>query len=119
MKTIKQTKVRLFFPNTGHEYIYTYPHDMEHNRMEESVRQWYEEHAHEQFALYGYGPMDIDVWNDNEHTAGAKVCYQETYYACYYNEQYDDPWFGRWWHFYLSLGEYRYRMDQEQLKQAS
>ena len=99
-------KVRLFFPNTGHEYVYMYG-DSAEPRMPEAVRSWYKEFANEQFALYGYGPMDVQVYEDGKWTSGYNLCYMESLFACFYNERYLDPWNGDFVKFLITLSEKR------------
>lgn len=117
----KVEKVRLYFPNIDKEFVYCYPHDMEQNRVEQTMRQWYDEQADLFFALYGYGPMDVSVTLDGNEVASYKACYQETLWHSFFREG-GESWHGRFSHFELSLIECRRRneeCEQRELKKAA
>lgn len=117
MAKIITTEVRLHFPNINRTFVYSYPHDFEQERVEQAMRQFYQEQAPILFALYGYGPMDVSVKNDGVEVTRYKSCYQETLWNSFFNEG-GDTWRGRFHNFEISLISYRYNDDVKQLKAA-
>ena len=107
----KKTIVTLMFPNIGREFRYEYDYNPGQNRVEQAMRQWYDEQAGELFALYGYGPMDVRVCVDDREVSFERSCYQETLWHSFFREG-GEPWFGRFSHFSISLFSFRYREDE-------
>lgn len=107
----KKTAVTLVFPNIEREFHYEYDYDLEQNRTEQAMRQWYDEHADELFALYGYGPMDVTVKVDDEVVSHERLCYQETLWHSFFREG-GETWHGRFSHFTTTLYSFRYCEDQ-------
>ena len=117
----KKTTVALVLPNIGREFTYEYDYDLEQNRTEQAMRQWYDEQADTLFALYGYGPMDVTVRVDGEVVSSQKLCYQETLWHSFFCEG-GEPWHGRFQHFTTTLYSFRYREDERdnvELKKAA
>ena len=114
----KVEKVRLYIRNIDKEFAYCYPHDMEQNRVEQAMRQWYDEQADLFFALYGYGPMDVSVTLDGSEVASYKACYQETLWHSFFREG-GESWHGKFSRFTDTLMEWRYREDNRGLSKAA
>lgn len=106
------TKVRLFFPNTGHEYVYMYG-DSSEPRVPMAIKAWYKEFALDQFALSGrFAPMDVQLYENGRWKAGYNLCYMDGLYACFYEERYLDPWDGDFIRFLITLSEQRAKRDK-------
>lgn len=114
----KKTTVALVLPNIGREFTYEYDYDLEQNRTEQAMRQWYDEQADTLFALYGYGPMDVTVRVDGEVVSSERLCYQETLWHSFFREG-GEPWHGRFQHFTTTLYSFRYREDQRRQEEIS
>lgn len=110
--------VELYFPNIDKVFYYNYRHRINVNRVEQAMRTWYETEAAMLFALYGYGPMDVEVKIDGLEVASYKGCYQETLWHSFFREG-GEPWHGRFGHFELSLIEVRTAHDREELRKAA
>lgn len=108
---MKKTIVKLSFPRIEREFTYEYEHDMEQDRIEPSLRRFYEQEAPELFALYGYTPMDVSVETDGEETLQVAACYQETLWHSFFCEG-GEPWNGRIQPFITSLISFRWREDE-------
>ena len=106
-----KTIVKLNFPRINREFTYEYEHDMEQERVEPSLRQFYEQEAPELFALYGYAPMDVSVEVDGEETWQVAACYQETLWHSFFCEG-GESWHGRIDRFVTSLISFRWREDE-------
>ena len=103
--------VVLYFPNIDKVFYYNYRHRMNVNRVEQAMRTWYETEADTYFALYGYGPMDVEVKVDGVDVASWKSCYQETLWHSFFKEG-GESWHGRFSRFELSLMECRRRNEE-------
>lgn len=90
---------------------------MEQDRIEPSLRQFYEQEAPELFALYGYTPMDVSVAVGGEETWQVAACYQETLWNSFFREG-GESWHGRIQPFITSLISLRWREDERNMKIA-
>lgn len=108
---MKKTIVKLSFPRIEREFTYEYEHDMEQDRIEPSLRQFYEQEAPVLFALYGYTPMNVSVEVDGEETWQVAACYQETLWHSFFCEG-GESWHGRIGPFVTSLISHRWRQDE-------
>lgn len=117
MAKSETTEVRLYFPNINKDFVYRYPFEWEHDRLQEAMQQWYEQESEKLFALYGYSPMNVSVRVDGELISDMNLCYQEYLYQCFFHEG-GEPWHGRFGHFTTSLMEVRWSHEREELKTA-
>lgn len=118
MKRERQiTTVLLVFPNINRTFTYEFPYVPGIARDEEAMRTFYEQEAPTFFALYGYGPMDVEIQLDFVQVSRYKACYQETLWHSFFREG-GKTWHGRFNHFIISLIEFRYREDVRRLKAA-
>lgn len=110
-------EVRLRFPNIDKVFSYRYENaDMEHGYVERSFKAFYMDVAPVLFALYGYAPMDVEIYTAGENIFAWHSCYQETLWGAYFDEG-GRAWYGRFNPFLDSLSECR-RAHERYVKDA-
>lgn len=110
--------IKFTFPNIEKTFTYSYPNaSMEECCEEKAMRDFYEHHAPTLFALYGYAPMNVEIFSNGEQVGAYKSCYQETMWDEWFNQG-GEAWFGRFGPFTTALYCFRYREDERNKKAA-